>query len=188
MIDEPRSNEPWQSPISFPLPQEPAKRRAAIVTRVACYALFAVALLAPVVQFQHGTMKNLAKAESAAEASSDVKTHKGAIGRWRTAIHQFWDGRNIYRGWDGKGRRHSRGRAGRRADGPAPPEHAVYRHPDDAVCLPAGTDDGPGLQPDQDRLHPGCTVVDRPHPQRRQERAGLGAWPGVRRHGHTDHL
>ncbi|MGI9015369.1 MAG: glycosyltransferase family 87 protein [Phycisphaerales bacterium] len=73
------------------------------------YALLAILLIATMFQFQRGTIKHLnlarehAKQQEAAEASGATiepleKDHKGAIGRWRSEIHDFWEGENIYRG------------------------------------------------------------------------------------------
>lgn len=73
-----------------------------------------VALLVTVIQFEALTIKSFkkapqsllagpAQAQSPLAASSPsttpakaVKFHKGAIGRWRYAVQQFWHGRNIY--------------------------------------------------------------------------------------------
>jgi len=77
--------------------------------RLVAYLAVAAALIAPVAQFQYQTSRNLRKAElSRAEAArrnieSPGKTHKGAIGRWRFAVRELWDGQNIYRP-DGPGK------------------------------------------------------------------------------------
>ncbi len=96
-------------PYGVEWPVEPAKRRRARVVRVVVYCLFAVALIAPLVQFQSGTMRRLRRAEQATRAAATAspgqqaaipqavyKAHKGAIGRWRTAVWAFWEGKNIY--------------------------------------------------------------------------------------------
>jgi hypothetical protein len=84
--------------------------------RPAGYALLAIILILPVIQFQRGTMKYLNRAEEAREAHAGApgpplpplspgergavleKDHKGAIGRWRADIQAFWRGENIYLG------------------------------------------------------------------------------------------
>ena len=65
-----------------------------------------MALIAPVVQFEKRTIRNTSKGEQFDRQHPDwvrgddgparPKDHKGAIGRWRRAVHQFWEGRNIY--------------------------------------------------------------------------------------------
>ena len=46
-------------------------------------------LIAPVVGFQISTVRRHA-----------TQSHKGAVGRWRKAVHEFWAGKNIYRHYD----------------------------------------------------------------------------------------
>lgn len=65
--------------------------------RFAGYALIVALLVLPVIQFQNATMKALRRAQSPEAAMQpDVKKHRGAIGRWRDEIRQFWNGQNIY--------------------------------------------------------------------------------------------
>ena len=77
--------------------------------RVGGYALIAILLIATIIQFQRGTLKHMkyarehAKQQDAATATGATiqpleKDHKGAIGRWRSEIHAFWKGENIYYG------------------------------------------------------------------------------------------
>jgi hypothetical protein len=119
----------------MPLPSDPRRRRLARAARAAACTLLAVALIAPIVQFEVLTVTNLRRAgpyadqrvaaramavadtlaRSAAPGVMPIppnaavrtklylkalepppKTHKGAIGRWRQAVHQLWDGVNIY--------------------------------------------------------------------------------------------
>jgi len=75
--------------------------------RVAACVALAGAAVTPVVQFQIGTMRRLRTAAAfdrrhpdwcpATAATRRPGAHKGAIGRWRKAAQQFWQGRNIYR-------------------------------------------------------------------------------------------
>ncbi len=73
------------------------------------WVLLAAAFVVPVVQFQHGTRKALRRATAfdrehpdwnrlrgAARGLARPDADKGAIGRWRRAVRQFWRGRNIY--------------------------------------------------------------------------------------------
>ena len=107
MKDE-RSKPRWSLPYSSPLPESPAARRWATAARIGAYALFAAVLVGVVAQVQYLTMKNVRKGEAwdrehlgltlrEAVALGRPKAHRGALGRWRLAIHQFWDGQNIYR-------------------------------------------------------------------------------------------
>ncbi|MCJ7542991.1 MAG: DUF2029 domain-containing protein [Phycisphaerae bacterium] len=89
--DKPR----WALPYATELPADPAARRRAVVLRVVAYVVLAAFLIVPAVQFQHGTLKNARRAARAPQGQ-DVKTTKGAIGRWRYAVRDFWAGRNIY--------------------------------------------------------------------------------------------
>ena len=87
-------------------PSPPAGRRRAVVLRLAAWAVLVVAAVVPVVQFQAGTMRRLREATEfdrkhpdwfpAPAAVPRPGAHKGAIGRWRKAVRQFWQGRNIY--------------------------------------------------------------------------------------------
>jgi len=96
----------WSPPYSTPLPDGEAARRHVARLRVVAYVLAAVMLVSPAVQFQYGTMRRAAKAAALAAASSQSapaeaeaaafdKT-KGAVGRWRNAVRDFWAGHNIY--------------------------------------------------------------------------------------------
>lgn len=65
--------------------------------RPAGYLLIALILILPVIQFQRGTIKYLERAQEDQEPGAEAgKDHKGAIGRWRREIHDFWLGHNIY--------------------------------------------------------------------------------------------
>ena len=72
---------------------------------MAAYAAFATVLIAMVVQFQHRTRRNHLSVETFERLRAEGKIpphrrppkgHQGAIGRWRRATVQFWDGHNIY--------------------------------------------------------------------------------------------
>ncbi|MDY6914286.1 MAG: glycosyltransferase family 87 protein [Planctomycetota bacterium] len=97
----------WSLPVVFSPPVAGRRRIAAV--RVAVGIALAAALIAPVMQFQLGTMKSLRKAEAFDRSHPDwtradalacgpvrPKSHKGAVGRWRQAVRQLWQGRNIY--------------------------------------------------------------------------------------------
>ncbi|MGB7160396.1 MAG: glycosyltransferase family 87 protein [Tepidisphaeraceae bacterium] len=92
---------PYESPA---LPEKWRWARSAAYIAIAC--LF----LALIYQFHRGTMKNLRRAAEAREAgiTEGVKQHKGAIGRWRLDIQQFWKGQNIYLGPLPPGQEHPR--------------------------------------------------------------------------------
>lgn len=66
--------------------------------RPAVYLAIAALFLGLVYQFHRGTVKQLRKAAEARGAgiTEGVKQHKGAIGRWRFDVQQFWAGQNIY--------------------------------------------------------------------------------------------
>jgi len=95
-------------PYRSPLPDDPAARRRVRAIRVAAYVAVIAAVIVTIIQFQYGTMRNLRKAEQFDRAYPDWPVvfepgtpprpggHKGAIGRWRKAVRQFWAGRNIY--------------------------------------------------------------------------------------------
>lgn len=74
---------PYETP---PLPKKWAWARPG------AYALVTLVLILTMLQFHRGTMK---RASQAQEAATD-KDSKGAIGRWRADIRQFWSGENIY--------------------------------------------------------------------------------------------
>ena len=91
----------WSLPYCTPIPSAPRLRRRAKAARIAAYVLLGVALIAPVVQFQVGTMRRIREAEEftrlhPGRSLAGVKQHKGAIGRWRKAVRQFWGGWDIY--------------------------------------------------------------------------------------------
>ena len=96
-------------PYVSPLPAEAGARRRVRVLRVAAYVAVAAALIVPIVGFQRSTLRTLRKAGEFDAANPDWNTaigraegtrrpaaDKGAIGRWRKAVRQFWAGRNIY--------------------------------------------------------------------------------------------
>lgn len=94
----------WALPYDTPLPAGGKPRRAQVALRVAAYTLLAVALIVPVIQFQRETLAAMARQQQFLEEHPgetppvDARFHWGAIGRFRKAIHQYWQGRNIYRG------------------------------------------------------------------------------------------
>lgn len=89
-MDETPAKPTWSLPYSTPVPADPERRPRVKAARTAGYILLAVALVVPVVQFQVGTMRRYSQPAA-------VRQHKGALWRWRAAIHEFWDGKNIYR-------------------------------------------------------------------------------------------
>jgi len=84
-------------PYASPAPSDPRTRGRITAARIAGYVLLAGIFIAPVVGFQISTARRLAKADQVG-----VKSHKGAIGRWRSAVHEFWAGKNIYRNYGEK--------------------------------------------------------------------------------------
>jgi len=95
-------------PFSMPSPADPAKRCRARRVRLVAWIVLLAALIGPAVQFQISTHKILSKQarlEQARQSASKtdqspqepLKTHKGAMWRWRLAISRFWDGANIYK-------------------------------------------------------------------------------------------
>lgn len=96
----------WALPFESPTPSGRTARRRATLLRVAACVALAAAVITPIVQFQAGTMKRLRRAEKFDREHPDWSpatatiprpgAHKGAIGRWRRAVQQFWQGRNIY--------------------------------------------------------------------------------------------
>ncbi len=92
----------WSLPYTSPLPEGAGARGHIKRLRVVAYIVAAVLLIIPAVQFQYGTMTRQRKADARAAASApsreaDVtKTTKGAIGRWRIAVREFWAGGEIY--------------------------------------------------------------------------------------------
>ena len=100
-VQEPKCVLPYCSP----LPADGRRRKLARRARIAAYLLAAVALVLPVVMFQASLHKQLRRAEefdrrAAAGLNKPGETRpqarKGAVARWRKAVYQFWDGRNIY--------------------------------------------------------------------------------------------
>jgi len=99
----------WALPYRSPEPDDPAGRRRVRALRAAAYVLVTAVFVVSVVQFQSGTVKALRKAEKfdrkhpdwtpalgRAMGENRPAGHKGAIGRWRCAVRQLWEGRNIY--------------------------------------------------------------------------------------------
>ncbi len=84
-------------PDRLPYATTPLARKDAWV-RQAAYVAIALLFLALVYQFHRGTIKQIRKAAEAQAAgvTEGVKQHKGAIGRWRFDVQQFWKGQNIY--------------------------------------------------------------------------------------------
>ncbi|HAU37163.1 MAG TPA: hypothetical protein DCX07_05545, partial [Phycisphaerales bacterium] len=119
MTSDPRD---WMDrlPYATPLAADP---RAKLV-RAAAYLLLAAALVVPVVQFQVLTVRNLAQGAD----SDEGKSHKGAIGRWPLAVHEFWAGKNIYAPADACADPawHDR---------PAPPSEKVWLHPNTPLVV-----------------------------------------------------
>ena len=74
-------------PYRSPSPSARRPRRAIRLLRWTGYILLAVALVIPVVQFQHATMKKVRQGR---------ENEKGAMARWRPAVRAFWAGEDIY--------------------------------------------------------------------------------------------
>ena len=74
-------------PYRSPSPSARRPRRTIRLLRWTCYILLAVALVIPVVQFQHATMKKVRQGR---------ENEKGAMARWRPAVRAFWAGEDIY--------------------------------------------------------------------------------------------
>jgi len=72
-------------PYTIPLAENVRLRRV----RAAVYVLLIAAFVAVTIQFQVLTVRNY--------RGLGEQAHKGAVGRWRTAVDEFWEGRNIYR-------------------------------------------------------------------------------------------
>ncbi|MBN1556467.1 MAG: DUF2029 domain-containing protein [Phycisphaerae bacterium] len=95
-------------PFTLPQPDDPKRRRAVRIARLAAVALLAAALLIPVFQLQHKILRNQRRLETyrqkkitgtltpAAKDKGRPKGHKGALNRWRPHIRAFWRGENIY--------------------------------------------------------------------------------------------
>ena len=98
----------WALPYETPIPANPAKRRLVTVLRIAVYALFFATMIIPIVQLESTVLRNQRKArqydtrlQENRLTEKDIrkgrpKATKGAVNRWRTAVHEFWDGKNIY--------------------------------------------------------------------------------------------
>ena len=94
----------WRLPYRSPLPVQ--RRRWAVALRIAVYAVVAAALIGTLVQFQSSAMKYLRRAEKfdrmypswrpTDAGANRPKAAKGAIGRWRVAVEEFWAGKNVY--------------------------------------------------------------------------------------------
>ena len=115
----------WSLPYETTMPSQatPSQLGRLTVARVAVYIALATALIVPVVQLQHKTLKNHRKAQAyhqklAASDSGDPaevqlpprppKAHAGAVNRWRKAVRAFWAGENIYETIDQLSQRHRR--------------------------------------------------------------------------------
>lgn len=96
-------------PIAMPLPQGGPRRDRARMMRLAAWSLLAAALIVPAVQFQIETARAESQARQfAAQYGTHPpagvkipKRHHGAIGRWRSAVEHFWQGKNIYMTFSG---------------------------------------------------------------------------------------
>ena len=98
----------WALPYETFLPDDPSKRRFATVLRVVLYILFFTAMIVPIVQLESTVLRNQRRArqyntrlQENRLTEKDIqdgppKGTKGAVNRWRTAVHEFWDGKNIY--------------------------------------------------------------------------------------------
>ena len=101
--------DPSWLPYTQPLPQGP-RRVLATVIRVTAYVLAAAAIVFSIYQFQWVTAKNekagkdyealAAASRPAAQPAGPPKSHAGAIGRWVKVVKPFWEGKNIYVGYD----------------------------------------------------------------------------------------
>ena len=140
-MNPPQAKPKWSLPIDMPLASDPRRARRIQALRLAASVVLCAAFIVPVVQFQHGTMKNLRKAEkfdrqhpgwtqASAQAGGPQrpKPHKGAIGRWRKAVRQFWDGGNIYVAGE-QGSAAAAARDGDEDDAGGGDERAVWLHP-----------------------------------------------------------
>ncbi len=90
------------------LPANPVTRRKVATLRIAAYVVLVALLIVPVIQFQVITTRRTRRAKpkpptssqmtasAAAKEELAVDSTKGAIGRWRLAIRDFWAGKNIY--------------------------------------------------------------------------------------------
>lgn len=105
----PQDERSWTLPVVSRLPADPRARLRAAVLRAAVGLAVAAAVVVPVVQFQRATARALRKAEAfdrahpnwtpavgQADGPRRPAGDRGAIGRWRKAVRQFWAGYNIY--------------------------------------------------------------------------------------------
>jgi hypothetical protein len=96
---------------------------------VSVYIALVVALVVPVVQLQHKTLRNHRKAQAYSQKlqageldqaqlrKGPPKAHAGAVNRWRKAVHAFWAGENIYETVAQLNQRHRRDeRMGKKVD------------------------------------------------------------------------
>jgi hypothetical protein len=107
-MPDPTDKARWELPYATELPADPAARRKAVAWRITVYVALAAFLVVPAVQFQVSTMDRGRRARANVPPSSPttipadddeettVKRSKGAIGRWRFAVQDFWAGQNIY--------------------------------------------------------------------------------------------
>lgn len=99
----------WALPYETFIPADPSKRRFASVLRIVLYVLFFAAMIIPIVQLESTVLRNQRRlreyntrlrenrlTEKDIRSGKPPKGHKGAVNRWRTAVHKFWDGENIY--------------------------------------------------------------------------------------------
>ena len=107
--------------------------------RPAAYVAIVLLFLALVYQFHRGTVKQLRKAAEAQAAgvTEGVKQHKGAIGRWRFDVQQFWKGQNIYLAPLPPGQEVARPRDGWQSKHPNMPVVVVMLTPFYALSPPA---------------------------------------------------
>ncbi|HOF17955.1 MAG TPA: glycosyltransferase family 87 protein [Phycisphaerae bacterium] len=119
MTSDPRD---WMDRLPYTTPRASDPRAKPV--RAAAYLLLAAALVVPVVQFQVLTVRNLAQGAD----SDEGKSHKGAIGRWRLAVHEFWAGKNIYAPADACA-------APAWRDQSAPPSEKVWLHPNTPLVV-----------------------------------------------------
>ena len=76
-------------PYDSPLPDGGSARGHARRIRIIAYVLLATALIAPVVQYQIGTLSRLERGQRYGS--------KGAVIRWAPQVRAFWAGDNIYK-------------------------------------------------------------------------------------------
>ncbi|MCK5113979.1 MAG: DUF2029 domain-containing protein [Phycisphaerae bacterium] len=105
---ESNSHPSWALPYETLVPADRSKRRLARGLRIAAYVLFLAAMIIPIVQLESTVLRNQRRArgydtrlQENRLTEKDIrkgrpKATKGAVNRWRTAVHEFWDGKNIY--------------------------------------------------------------------------------------------